>query len=104
MKKTYLKHYNPRWEKDPVLKGKAGINITYFLIHLTKTEITFRLYLPLDWIQPTEERDVIRGKPEAFCKVCQCHIRAHRSDLVTHSTRQKHLDKVKLLDCGKKKD
>ncbi|KAK3914514.1 Protein ZBED8 [Frankliniella fusca] len=33
---------------------------------------------------------MVKGKPEAFCKVCQVHLRAHLTDLVTHAATRKH--------------
>ncbi|XP_051170499.1 uncharacterized protein LOC127287550 [Leptopilina boulardi] len=72
----YLKHYNAKWESEEELKG---------------------------WLTASSEEDIANGKPEAFCKLCNCHIRAHHGDLIAHSKRVKHVEREKALNRKQQK-
>ena len=37
------------------------------------------------------------GLPQAFCKLCKCHLRAHHHDLLVHAKTQKHIAKENSL-------
>ncbi|KAK3929511.1 Zinc finger MYM-type protein 1, partial [Frankliniella fusca] len=50
------------------------------------------------WLTKSSENDVLNGKGEAFCKLCQVNLRAHRNDLIKHTTRSKHVEKMKSLN------
>ena len=39
---------------------------------------------------------------KAFCKVCRAEIRAHRADLVKHSTSAKHKQNIAKISGGQK--
>ncbi|XP_036149417.1 uncharacterized protein LOC118647840 isoform X2 [Monomorium pharaonis] len=52
----------------------------------------------MDWLEETCQDDVLNGKPEAYCKLCKCHLRAHHSDFITHQKSNKHREKEKALD------
>lgn len=58
-----------------------------------------RLFLlSIDWLEETNENDVLNGKQEAYCKLCKCHLRAHHSDLIAHKKSNKHCEKEQVLD------
>lgn len=96
------KHYNPKWEKEEIFNGKCFVNITKLFVIALFTNIL--QWLISDWLQPTPENDVINGKPEAYCKVCKCFIRAQKNDLVTHAKSRKHTTKVDSFDRSRQKD
>lgn len=54
--RKYPKKYSISWEKDSQIKN---------------------------WLQPSDKTYVLHGKPEAFCKLCRVHIRAHKNDLLS---------------------
>jgi hypothetical protein len=47
-----------------------------------------------DWEKESELKDWIRSVPgdesKAYCKHCKCEVRAHRSDLISHGSTDKH--------------
>ncbi|KAK3919987.1 Zinc finger protein 862 [Frankliniella fusca] len=63
---SYKKHYNADWEKESEFKV---------------------------WLTRTEEKLVMKGHGEAFCKLCSTSIRAHRTDLLWHRKTAKHVQK-----------
>ncbi|XP_036138318.1 uncharacterized protein LOC118644270 [Monomorium pharaonis] len=67
----YKKHFQNKWLTEPKLKN---------------------------WLEETCQDDVLNGKPEAYCKLCKCHLRAHHSDFITHQKSNKHCEKEKALD------
>ncbi|XP_043468025.1 uncharacterized protein LOC122502165 [Leptopilina heterotoma] len=55
-----------------------------------------------DWITISPELDVANGKPEPFCKICNCHIRAHY-DLIVHSKLVKHKERKMSINRTQQK-
>lgn len=45
-----------------------------------------------EWI-----RSVPNDDRKAFCKYCNCEVRAHHGDLVAHAATEKHKKKMRLL-------
>ena len=67
----------------------ASDNIVYcFSFYFDFLLVTFRRFV--DWLKRNSEDEVMKGKPEAYCSVCQTALRAHYNDLVNHSKTAKH--------------
>ncbi|OXU18252.1 hypothetical protein TSAR_010454 [Trichomalopsis sarcophagae] len=90
----YLKHYNPQWEKDKLFKCKKELDVDETLYRLDKFVYEFLI----EWLQPDSENDVLNGKQEAYCEICQRHLRAHRNDLVLHKKTQIHKQRETSLN------
>jgi len=100
----YDKKYNPNWEKEAALKSKLSVYFSLKSFRFKHPVSRYPLSFGLDWLEPSQEKDVLNGKPEAYCKLCMVHIRAHHSNLLLHASRQKHEDKEAALDRSKQKD
>lgn len=67
----YTKHYRKEWEKEKDFKG---------------------------WLCRAPEALILAGKGEAYCKICQSTVRAHKTDLQKHLLTKAHQSKATALD------
>ncbi|KAK3924016.1 Zinc finger MYM-type protein 1 [Frankliniella fusca] len=78
----YLKHYNAKWEKEKIFEHAKILasSENAKIWRSQRTPIFWRLKTPtslqcwllviiLDWLAPSTEEDVMKGKPEAYCKI-----------------------------------
>lgn len=107
----YLKHYNSKWEKDNRCKGESNPTLNLKRAKFPSCDpqdhdvsrFPYLNSLHAGWLAPTSEDDVILGKPEAYCKYCRCHLRAHFSDIISHSKTNKHKSAASAKKPSQKK-
>lgn len=74
-------------------------NNIYLVLFFNK--INLLLIFITDWLIRTSEELIMKGKGEAFCKLCLSPLRAHKTDLKKHKKSKAHIERENAANIKK---